>query len=159
MRPFLFVLLIINVLNCKPQGVENKYPYAIDSITNKKVYLVVNERPEFLGKEGDILNYIYKNFRDSTMTGVQFSIKLRFVIDSKGNLIGAGLLNKDQNYKEEVKIVNIVKTSPKWKPGKYLKKRVNVLMIIKFSGVINESGRLDRVWTTGFICPRNLHEK
>ena len=157
----LFILLIINAFSCKSQGVESRSVSVLDTLTEEKVYLLVNEMPEFLGEDGNILNYIYKNFKDSTMIGVQISLRLRFVIDTQGNLIGVGLTNKSKSQynEEETKIIDIVKNSPKWKPGKYLKKQISALMTIKFSGVINESGRLDRIWTTGFLYPHVINEK
>ena len=151
----LFMFMLIANSACMSQGITN-IPLAFkDSITNKKVYdyKIVGNMPEFLGKEGNILNYVYKNYKDSLKTGAHFSLALRFVIDSHGNLIGVGLINKNRSQYDEIEadIIKIVKTSPKWRPGRYLKKRVNVLMIITFSGVINEAGRLDRVWARGAI--------
>lgn len=151
---FFMFMLIVNSA-CMSQGITNSPLAFKDSITNKKVYdyKIVGNMPEFLGKEGNILNYIYKNYKDSLKTGAHFLLSLRFVIDSHGNLIGVGLINKNRSQYDEIEadIIKFVKTSPKWRPGRYLKKRVNVLMIITFSGVINEAGRLDRVWARGAI--------
>lgn len=69
---------------------------------------------------------------------------MNFVIDKDGNLIGARINNKKENEytDQERQIVEIVKSSPKWKAGICSGKKVNVLMQIRLRFVVDENGKL-----------------
>jgi len=120
-----------------------------DSITNRNVYYIVDEMPIFSeNKNNNLMKYIMGKYVDDPQkVGIQLSVKLRFVIDKEGNLIGAGLFNKEENFvqnytEEEKQIINIIQTSPKWKPGICSGQKVDVLVKTRLRFVIDENGKL-----------------
>lgn len=138
------IFMIFMVLSCRSQDYGCGYSVTYDSITNKNVYTLVDYMPAFLGKEGNIVSYICKNYNDPSRAGVGASFLLRFVIDKEGYLIGAGIVDKERRkYEpEEKQIIDIVETSPKWKPGVCKGKKVDVLVKMRFRFTVDENGRL-----------------
>ncbi|NDV79993.1 hypothetical protein D0T57_13620 [Dysgonomonas sp. 511] len=141
---FNFILMIFVVLSCKSQNIDCNYPVIHDSVTNKNVYFYVDKMPIFPIEEGDIGRFIAKKYEDKTKAGMQFSIKLKFVIDEMGNLIGSRIANKkEREYTEEENmIIDIIKFSPKWDPGICSGIKTNVLLQIRLKFSVDENGRL-----------------
>lgn len=153
-KQFYIFLLLGCFFSCsKNIHTQNKYKCEsilhYDSITNKNVYYFVDEMPIFSeNKHDNLARYIMEKYVDDPRkVGFQFSVKLRFVIDKEGYLMGAGIFNKEENFtrkctEEENKIIEIIKSSPKWKPGICSGQRVDVLVKMRLGFVIDENGRL-----------------
>ncbi|MDR1090989.1 MAG: energy transducer TonB [Prevotella sp.] len=117
-----------------------------DSITNKNVYNNVDEMPMFSEDvDNNLMRYIMKRYADDPQkAGLQLDVRLRFVIDKEGRLIGARVFNKyvKDCTEEEKQILKIVQSSPKWEPGICSGQKVDVLVRMRLRFVINENGRL-----------------
>lgn len=141
----LFLFTVITLFSGKSQNSNCEYTAIRDTIINDNVYRTVDEMPTFIGKDRNLGLYVAKRFYDNSLNvGLQFSVNLQFVIDKDGNLIGARIYHKkeDEYTKEESQIINIIKSSPKWKPGICSNKKVNVLISMRLRYIIDENGRL-----------------
>lgn len=100
--------------------------------------------PVFPTENGDIGRYIAEKYEDKTKVGMQLSIKLKFVINKKGKLIGARIVNKKESEytEEENMIIDIIKSSPKWEPGTCSNIKTNILLQMRLKFVVDERGRL-----------------
>jgi hypothetical protein len=145
-KVLMFVLPIFLTLQCKSQTMVCENLEVFDTITRKCCInsYFVDKEPVFLGKNHSIIQYIADKYYDSQNIGYMFSVKLRFVIDTDGKLIGARIIGKgkSQYSKEEKHIINILESSPKWSPGEDSNKKVNVLVSMRYSFVIQENGKL-----------------
>lgn len=139
----LLLILFISI-SCKSQNMRCGYPSVYDSISDSRVYTLVEEMPVFLSDDGDIAKYIARIYQDSTKVGLQFSIKLEFIINKNGELINPQILGKKENeyFEEEAEIIEIIKTSPQWRAGICENKKVSVLLQLRLRFVIDEKGHL-----------------
>lgn len=114
LKMYSLLLMLFVSVSCKSQNLKCEYPSVYDSIANDKVYTLVDEMPIFLGNEGDVGKYIASRYQDSTKMGIQFSIKLGFIISKSGKLIAPRILDKKENeyQEEESQIIEIIKSSP-----------------------------------------------
>lgn len=116
-----------------------------DTVTNKEVYMLVDEMPMYIGKELSMKHFIIVRCKDSPIkVGLQFTVILRFVIDKDGNLIGACIYGKreDEYTEEEKLIIQTLESSPQWRPGLCSGEKVNVLIHLKLGFSVDENGRL-----------------
>lgn len=142
----ILILFLLTILSCKSKNAICDYSTIYDSITNERVYEVVDRMPVFnaIGGSDNIGEYIIKRYDDSTKVGLQLSIKLRFVINKRGELVGAGIYGKNRNEYTDVEkqIVKIAESSPNWEPGLCSDHKVNVLVRVRMSVVIDKNGKL-----------------
>ena len=99
-----------------------------EEIVEQEIFMVVEEMPEFPGGVAKLGDYLAKNIKYPQMareSGVQGRVFINFVIEPDGHVsnvkvmrgIGAGC---------DEEAVRVVKSMPKWKPGKQRGKAVRV---------------------------------
>ncbi len=113
--------------NQQAGGTENPEPQ------DNKVYTVVEQQPVFPGGESALLAYIGKNIRYPSLAeeqGVQGVVILRFVVLEDGS-IGEVIVSKSLEESCDREAVRVVKSLPRFTPGK-------------------QQGRPVKVW---FTCP------
>lgn len=144
LKMYSLLIMLFASISCKSQSPKCGYPNVYDPIAKNRVYTLVDTMPIFLGNEGDIGKYIANIYQDSTKVGMQLSIKLGFIIDKSGKLIAPRIVNKKESeyLEEECQIIEIIKSSPRWKPGICSNKEVNVLLQTRLRFVIVEKGKL-----------------
>jgi len=126
---------------------------AYDSITNLIVHdlYFLDRQPTFpeRGYEG-FVSYIIRNYEDTSQAGIYHKVKIKFVIDKKGHLIGARIAERQEDNccDEEEKIIKILESSPLWEPGVYKGKDINVLYWLRFSYAVSEEGKIVHTGTT-----------
>ncbi len=103
-----------------------------DVITKKEVYSFVDEMPMYIGGNIAILKYFSENFRYPEQDQFQTTFHLIFVIDVDGSIIGVRIKDKLQSEltKAENEAIRVLKSMPKWIPGKCEGRKVPVLMFI-----------------------------
>lgn len=105
-----------------------------------EVFVVVEDPPSFPGGDGEMMQYIQKNIKypkKERELGIQGRVVVSFVVNPDGNLSNFEVLvSPSDNLAEEA--LRVVKSMPKWQPGKQrgkaVKVRVNLPVMFKLSG-------------------------
>ena len=100
-----------------------------------KIYLVVEEPPQFPGGEKELMKYIKDNLRYpiiSQENKVEGRVLVRFVVNKKGDVFGVEILqNRGADAACEKEAIRIVKSIPqRWIPAKQNGEAVNVYFVI-----------------------------
>jgi protein TonB len=98
-------------------------------VPDNNVFVSVEDMPKFYWDNSDDFKYfIAKHLRYPKIAktnGIQGIVKVRFIIDEKGNLINAEIIRSvDPSLDEEV--LRVLNLSPRWIPGKQRGKPVKV---------------------------------
>ncbi len=105
-----------------------------DKMTNEYVYTTVEQMPSYKGSNSAFMNDFIShfNYAPEQNENIQTTLRVQFVINTKGQLIGARIYNKGLN-----KLTNFEKAGLKaleqmqdWTPGIHNNKKVNVLLTI-----------------------------
>jgi len=100
-----------------------------DDVIEEIPYVRVEKKPLFQGKDaGEFRNWIYSQLvypRAALENGIQGNVVLSFVVNTDGNLSDIKLLRKVDPLLSEA-VMEIVKNSPKWTPGRQQNKPVRV---------------------------------
>lgn len=108
-----------------------------DDIVEEQIFLVVEEMPSFPGGEGEMYKYIGKNIEYPRMakeSGISGRVFVTFVVEKDGSVTDVKVLRGIGGGCDE-EAVRVIKSMPKWKPGKQRGKpvRVQYRMPIKFT--------------------------
>ena len=117
--------------SCK--SLEDKQEYTqYDKITRKNVYMVVEEMPQYKGGEGVFLKELANNVQYvySENDNLQTRVQVQFVIDKKGQLIGARIYGKESDALSELEkaVLKALCQTKDWQAGRQNGKPVNVLL-------------------------------
>jgi protein TonB len=94
----------------------------------EKIFIVVEEMPEFPGGELALRNYLSNAIQYPVVAqenGIKGKVYVSFVIDETGNIAGVDLLRGVDNSLDN-EALRVVRSLPKWKPGKQAGKPVKV---------------------------------
>lgn len=127
----LLIIIMLCLHSCySVKGQQENLQY--DSLTRRNVYIFVEKMPNYNGGEGafmtDFSRKLQYNFSESEE--IQTRLRVQFVIDTKGYLIGARIYNKTADElttfeKAGLKALNLMQN---WQAGKHNGKLVNVLI-------------------------------
>ena len=95
----------------------------------KEVFTIVEEMPSFPGGETERNTFLAKNIvypQQATENGIQGTVYVSFVVDSKGNVTDVKVLRGIGGGCDE-EALRVVKMMPQWRPGKQNGKQVRVL--------------------------------
>jgi len=95
----------------------------------KEVFTIVEEMPSFPGGESERNTFLAKNIvypQQATENGIQGTVYVSFVVDSKGNVTDVKVLRGIGGGCDE-EALRVVKMMPQWHPGKQNGKQVRVL--------------------------------
>lgn len=131
----LLIIIISSVFSCYPiKNLQENKVIQYDYLTKKHVYTIVERMPVYKDGEKDFLDDFIKSFSyDYTQhldENIQTILRLQFVIDIEGHLIGARIYNKTVDElttfeKAALKALNLMQD---WQAGKHNNKLVNVLI-------------------------------
>ena len=113
------------------QAVEVKYvPVEVEEEEPEEqhIFQVVEEMPEFPGGMGECLKFLGKNIKYPTISqenGVQGRVIIQFVVNKDGSIVDPVVVRGVDPYLDK-EALRVVKTMPKWKPGKQRGKAVRV---------------------------------
>lgn len=102
-------------------------------------FAVVEEKPEFPGGQVALLKYLAENTKYPPIAkenGVSGRVYVQFVIDQTGAVTQAKVARGVDPYLD-AEAVRVVKSIPKWKPGKQRGKAVQVSYIVPISFKLN----------------------
>jgi len=101
----------------------------IEVETEKPVFMIVEEMPSFPGGETERNKFLAENIvypQQATENGIQGTVYVSFVVDSKGNVTDVKVLRGIGGGCDE-EALRVVKMMPPWHPGKQNGKTVRVL--------------------------------
>lgn len=132
-----FIIVVLGGGSCnRIIRVQNNYTCEAilyyDSITNKNVYIIVDEMPKFpIDNEIGLIKYIIERY-NIKQENRQHSFNLQFVVDKQGVLHGIRVKNKRTSgySKSEIEMIKIFETMPKWISGKCSGQNVDVLVSV-----------------------------
>ena len=127
----LLFAIISGVYSCK--SLEHKQEYTqFDEITRKNVYIVVEEMPQYKGGEDVFLKKLANNVQYvySENDNLQTRVQVQFVIDKKGQLIGARIYGKESDAISDFEkaVLKALCQTNDWHAGRQNGKPVNVLL-------------------------------
>jgi TonB family protein len=114
--------------------IENKLERSETLITNEP-YAIVEDMPEFIGGEKELLKYFKENikFPDSAINNeISGTVMTEVVIMEDGSISNIRILKKVGGGCDE-EAVRVLKSMPKWKPGRHKGKNVKVIFCIPIS--------------------------
>ena len=94
----------------------------------QQIFQIVEEMPEFPGGMGECLKFLMKNAKYPTISqenGVQGKVSVKFVIEKDGSIADPVVVRGVDPYLDK-EALRVVKSMPKWKPGKQRGKPVRV---------------------------------
>ena len=112
-------------------AVEVKYtPVEVEEeeVEEQQIFQVVEEMPEFPGGMGECMKFLGKNIKYPTISqenGVQGRVIVQFVVNSDGTIVDPVVVRGVDPYLDK-EALRVIKTMPKWKPGKQRGKAVRV---------------------------------
>ena len=99
-----------------------------DDVVEQEIFKIVEEMPAFPGGEAKLMEYVAKNVKYPQIareTGVQGRVYVNFVVEPDGSVSNVSVLRGIGGGCDE-EAIRVVKSMPKWKPGKQRGKAVRV---------------------------------
>ena len=111
----------------------------IEEEDDEEFFMVVENMPEFPGGDLGLMKYIQKNIKypaiakEYNITGKVF---IQFIVDKTGSVINVKVVRGvDKNLDAEA--VRVIKSLPKYKPGKQRGKPVRVMFTVPINFTLN----------------------
>ncbi len=107
-----------------------------DEEEEEQIFTVVEDNPEFIGGQAALMKYLAKNIKYPQMareTGISGTVYVRFVVEKDGSVSQVRIARGIGGGCDE-EAMRVVKSMPKWKPGRQRGKpvRVNFTLPVKF---------------------------
>ena len=99
-----------------------------EEVVEQEIFQIVEEMPAFPGGEGKLMEYVAKNIKYPQIareTGIQGRVFVGFVVEPDGSISNVKLLRGIGGGCDE-EAMRVIKSLPKWKPGKQRGKAVRV---------------------------------
>ena len=99
-----------------------------EEVQEQEIFQIVEEMPAFPGGEGKLLEYVAKNIKYPQIareTGIQGRVFVGFVVEPDGSVSNVKILRGIGGGCDE-EAMRVIKSLPKWKPGKQRGKAVRV---------------------------------
>jgi periplasmic protein TonB len=128
------ILLVLLSTICFAQTGE-KVNEPIQSGTRRiKIFEVsqLDEKPEFPGGDAELLKYLAQNTKCPVIeqeNAIESRIYVRFVVSRTGE-VGQAKVIRHGDPRLEKEVLRVIRSLPKWKPGKIKGKPVNTWFII-----------------------------
>ena len=122
MKKLVFIALLSLI------GMTNVFAQQETTATAEKVFDVVDEMPSFPGGQGAMMEFLSKNIKYPVVAeenGIQGRVLVKIVVKKDGTIDSPKVIKSvDPSLDKEA--VRVVKTMPKWIPGKQKGEPVNV---------------------------------
>lgn len=103
-----------------------------EEVVEAEIFTIVEEMPEFPGGMAKLADYLAKNIKYPQMareSGIQGRVFVNFVIEPDGHVSNVNVMRSLGGGCDE-EAIRVVKSMPKWKPGKQRGKPVRVSYIL-----------------------------
>lgn len=105
-----------------------EYKVIVEEKVEDKPFVTVEQMPYFPGGESELKKFIYNNLKYPVVAqeaGIQGRVIIRFVVEEDGSISNVNIIRGiDPSCDKEA--IRLIKTSPKWNPGKQNGKAVRV---------------------------------
>ena len=120
----------INAEVDQQEVIEEYVPVEVEEeeVVEQEIFQIVEEMPAFPGGEAKLMEYVAKNIKYPQIareTGIQGRVFVGFVVEPDGSVSNVKVLRGIGGGCDE-EAVRVVKSMPKWKPGKQRGKTVRV---------------------------------
>ena len=110
--------------------IEEYVPVEVEEeeVQEQEIFQIVEEMPSFPGGEAKLMEYVAKNIKYPQIareTGIQGRVFVGFVVEPDGSISNVKLLRGIGGGCDE-EAMRVIKSLPKWKPGKQRGKAVRV---------------------------------
>lgn len=129
----LFIVIMFSIFSCTPlKNVQSSNLVQYDTLTNRNVYTFVENMPQYKGGTRAFMNEFGKRFHYEFKEheDIQSKLRVQFVINRKGALIGARIIDKKNaelsNFEKEG--LKTIMAMQNWKPGKQHNENVDVIL-------------------------------
>ena len=114
--------------------IEEYVPVEVEEeeIVEAEIFTIVEEMPDFPGGMAKLADYLAKNIKYPQMareSGIQGRVFVNFVIEPDGSVSNVNVMRSLGGGCDE-EAIRVVKSMPKWKPGKQRGKPVRVSYIL-----------------------------
>jgi len=102
-------------------------------------FAVIEDKPEYPGGQNALLKYIAENTKypmSAKENGIKGTLYVKFVISKTGEVINVAVINPISPIINK-EAIRVIKSMPKWKPGKQRGKFVNVQYVVPISFVLH----------------------
>ena len=126
MKKLVFIALLSLI------GMTNVFAQQETTTTAEKVFDVVDEMPSFPGGQGAMMEFLSKNIKYPVVAeenGIQGRVLVKIVVKKDGT-IDSPTVVKSVDPSLDKEAIRVVKTMPKWIPGKQKGEPVNVSFIV-----------------------------
>ena len=113
---------------CPIKDMENPELMRLLLVGEDPVYQIADNMPEFPGGMAECLKFLGKNIKYPTISqenGVQGKVIVQFVVNKDGSIVDPVVVRSVDPYLDK-EALRVIKTMPKWKPGKQRGKAVRV---------------------------------
>ncbi len=111
----------------------------IEEEDDEEFFMVVENMPEFPGGDSGLMKYIQKNVKYPAIAkeyNITGTVYVSFIVDKKGSVTNVKIVRGvDKNLDAEA--MRVVKSLPKYKPGKQRGKSVRVMFTIPINFTLN----------------------
>ena len=120
----------INAEVDQQEVIEEYVPVEVEEeeVVEQEIFQIVEEMPAFPGGEAKLMEYVAKNIKYHQIareTGIQGRVFVGFVVEPDGSVSNVKVLRGIGGGCDE-EAMRVVKSMPKWKPGKQRGKAVRV---------------------------------
>lgn len=103
-------------------------PVVVEEVVEEEIFQVVEEMPEFPGGMGELMKFLGNNIKYPAVAqenGIQGRVIIQFVVEKDGSVANP-VVAKGVDPALDKEALRVVKSMPKWKPGKQRGKAVRV---------------------------------
>jgi len=146
---FLAFFVGFTAFNAKAQGVKITKIEDKQSVEDTTVYKTVDVMPEFIGGDEALQKFLFSNIvypkeargvdakGKKINDGMQGRVLVRFVVTKDGSINDVAVQKSSGYPVLDEEAVRVVKSMPKWKPGKQDGKAKNVLFLLPIDFRLN----------------------
>lgn len=119
-------------MNSKNPSLRQGINETDDEVVNSEPFNIVEEMPEFLGGLDQLMKYLSENIKypeEAIEKGIQGRVLVNFVVEPDGSVSNVKVSRSLGGGCDE-EAIRVVKSMPKWKPGKQRGKVVRVSYIL-----------------------------
>ena len=130
--PLAAALVAVNQVDALARVAEEPAPVVLQQ---EKAYRVVEYMPEFPGGMNSLLDYIAKNIKypeEAQKKGINGRVILQFIVNTDGSLSDFKII-RGVDPQLDAEALRVVKSMPKWTPGKDKGKVVPVYYTVPIS--------------------------
>ena len=101
----------------------------VEEEEEEEIFMVVESMPEFPGGQQELFKYLAENVKDPVIAqenGIQGRVICQFVVNKDGSIVDVQAVRSSGEPSLDKEAIRVIKSMPKWKPGKQRGKPVRV---------------------------------